>query len=136
MKIVIDLTWLVDFMAAYGWPAVLLVGFSTALLLLYWLWVMFLAVMSLQRAQKAGTLTPAAAVLGAPIALIAEIADITINQTLGTLFLGLPEELTLSERLTRLLGPADKPNTGWRAALARWVGKNLLDAFDWRGKHI
>jgi hypothetical protein len=98
---------------------------------LYALWVLFLAVMNLDRANQAGTLGNFALFLGFPLFLVAWALDVAINQTVGTvLFLDVPREWTLSERLERL-----KVSTDWRGAWADVVLRRLLAPFDTSGRH-
>lgn len=97
----------------------------------YALWVFFLAAMNLARAQAAGTLPDVGKVLGLPLVALAFLLDVAINLTAGTvLLIDWPREWTLSERLERL-----KAGTGWRAYLADWTLRYLLDPFDTTGGH-
>lgn len=94
----------------------------------YALWVFFVAVMHLARVQP---LPLACQVLGYPLAVLAWLLDVGINQTLGSvLLLDLPQEWTLSERLERLKGMH-----GWRGSAADYVLRYLLDPFDPSGGH-
>ncbi len=102
------------------------------LLLLYALWMLFLAVMNLRAAKERGTLPKAALVLALPVVALAVLLDVVVNATLGTLiFLDLPKEWTLSERLSRYL-----PLSTWRGVAALWIGAALLDPFDPSGSHL
>lgn len=107
---------------------VLLAGF----LLLYALWVFFLAVMSLQRAKNAGTLTTTAKVFGYPVLFAGLLLDFIANITVMTILLvELPREGTVTRRLKR----HNASSTGWRKAVAAWA-EPLLDPFDPSGDHI
>ena len=98
---------------------------------LYALWVFFLAVMNLARADQAGTLPRTSFILGVPLLTVAYVLDVAINQTLGTvLLLDMPREWTLSERLERLKSGAD-----WRGIAANAVLRCILAPFDPTGGH-
>ena len=98
---------------------------------LYALWVFFLAVMNLARADAAGTLPRTSLILGIPLLTVAYVLDVAINQTLGNvLFLDWPQEWTLSERLERL-----KSGSDWRAKVAIAVLRCILAPFDTTGGH-
>lgn len=98
----------------------------------YALWVFFLAVMNLRRADKANTLGDFALYLGFPLILVAFLLDVVINLTLGTvLFLEWPAEWTLSERLHRNILFA----VAWRQKMAVTIMRYLLEPFDTTGGH-
>jgi hypothetical protein len=103
-----------------------------ALAAFYLLWVMFLAVMNLKRAQDAGLLHKSARVLGTPLLLAGYVLDTLVNWGVLTLvLLELPRETTVTARLKRHI----KTGAGWRLAVARWFIP-LLDPFDPSGRHI
>lgn len=98
---------------------------------IYVLWIFYLAVMNLKRAKDAGTMTKTALILGYPIAIVGYLFDILVNIFVITLvFIELPHEWTVTARLSRL-----KNTSGWRASMANWFCKNLLDQFDPSGCH-
>lgn len=100
---------------------------------LYTLWVLYLAVMNLVRARRAGTLTRTAFALGSPLLVIAVLLDVTLNIFLFTLLLfELPHEWTVSQRLSRHLHDSE----GWRLKVAVWFGINMLNTFDPSGTHL
>jgi hypothetical protein len=102
-------------------------------LLVFAVWFFFLAVMSLQRINDAGTIPRTAYILGQPILYVGLLIDFLGNVIVASiLFLELPKEWLISARLNRLAAPA----TGWRSVIARWIGTNLLNPFDSRGQHI
>lgn len=106
-----------------------LIGF----LLLYALWVFFLAVMSLKRAKDAGLLTTTAKFFGYPVLLVGLLLDFVANVTVMTLLLcELPREGTVTSRLKRHNSTS---STGWRKAVAAWA-EPLLDPYDPSGDHI
>ena len=97
-------------------------------------WVFYLAAMSLQPHLK--TMRPFAKVHGYAVFLVAVLLDALLHFVVGTvLFLDTPArgELLLTKRLKRYHGPAYVGS--WRAKLADWICKNLLDIFDPNGKH-
>lgn len=103
-----------------------------AVLGLYVLWVFYLAVTNLMRASKAGALSTTAKVLGAPVLLVGWLLDVVINVAVASfVFAELPREVTLSQRLSRLVR-----TEGWRKTLAVWLAKTLLNPFDHTGSHI
>lgn len=101
-------------------------------LLLYALWVFFLAVMSLKRAKDAGLLTTTAKVFGYPVLFTGLLLDFLANIfVLTLLLLELPREGTVTSRLKR----HNARGTGWRKAVASWA-EPLLDPYDPSGDHI
>jgi hypothetical protein len=108
------------------------------LLLIYATWFFFLAVMNLARAKRAGTLSKPALVMGMPILWVGLCVDCLCNLTAACLvFLDLPREWLVTQRLKRYAyDAAGDAAAGWRADLARWFAKNLLDDFDPSGKHV
>jgi len=99
----------------------------------YVLWVLYLAVMNLQRARDAGTLGRAAYCLGLPLLYLGLLVDFLVNVLpVSVLFLELPREMLVTQRLTRHANDVD----GWRKRLAIWFAYNLLDTFDPSGKHV
>lgn len=103
-----------------------------AFLLLYALWVFFLAVMSLKRAKDAGTLTFWNKMFGYPVLFVGLLLDFLANTLVLTVLLGeLPREGTVTARLKR----HNETSTGWRKAVAVWSEQHL-DQFDPSGDHI
>jgi hypothetical protein len=102
------------------------------ILFMYPLWVMYLAVMNLERARDAGTLTPHARALGTPLLFLGLLVDFLYNVVVLTvLFLELPRELLVTARVSR----HKKDGRGFRKALATWFCVNLLDPYDPDGCH-
>lgn len=102
------------------------------ILVLYPLWVFYLAVMNLQRARDAGTLTPDAKALGMPVLYLGLLLDFAFNVlVLSVLFLELPRELLVTARVTR----HKFQGRGFRQQLAIWFCDNLLDPYDPDGCH-
>lgn len=100
--------------------------------LLYLCWVLYLAIMSLYRAERMGTLTPAARRLGWPLLAFGYLVDFVSNMAVTVLFLDLPREPLVTGRLQRY---ADGPDC-WRRRLGLWFARNLLNPFDPKGYHV
>lgn len=101
-------------------------------LLLWALWVFFLAVMTLKRAKDAGLLGFWSKVFGYPVLFIGLALDFLANVlVLSILLFELPREGTVTSRLKR----HNATSTGWRKAVAVWA-EPLLDPFDPSGDHI
>lgn len=102
------------------------------ILALYPLWLFYLAVMGLQRARDAGTLTPDARKLGTPLLYLGLLMDFLYNVVvLSVLFLELPRELLVTARVSR----HKHLGRGFRKMLATWFCDNLLDPYDPDGCH-
>lgn len=100
---------------------------------IYFLWIFYLAVMTLKRARDAGTISKTALLLGYPVLLVGYLLDMVVNVTvLSLLTLDLPREATVSQHLRRLSG-SGKP---FQKSIANWIAVNLLDAFDPSGSHL
>lgn len=99
---------------------------------LYWLWLFYLAVMSLARAKKAGTLSKPALFFGYPILVVGLLIDLLVNVLLTVPFLDLPRETTVTYRLKRYAAGPD----GWRKRVTLWFADDMLDDFDPTGKHV
>ena len=98
---------------------------SLVIILALWLgWVFYLASMSLvENRKELGRAQTAFAYTVIGPAILYDV--IVLNWILGSaIFLDLPREWTLTDRLTRL-----KATTGWRAKLATWVCATLLNPF-------
>lgn len=110
-----------------------LTGAAVGMLALAILWVMYLAVMALQRARDAGLLPPFALRAGKALLAVGLVWDILCNIVPATIiFLELPREATVSARLRRLVLVPD----GWRKRLAAWCAITLLNPFSPGGPHI
>ena len=103
-----------------------------SILLVYSLWIFFLAVMNLKRAQDMGKLSKTARLLGLPILAIGYLLDLLSNMVPMTiLFLEIPKETLVTRRVCRHI----HDSTGYRLKLALWFKDNLLDNFDPTGNH-
>ena len=91
------------------------------------LWIFYLAVMSLFRANANNTLTWQAKVLGYPVLIIGVLLDAMLNIfLLSVILFERPYEWLITKRLTRHI----KNGIGWRYKLALWVCQHLLNPFD------
>jgi hypothetical protein len=108
-----------------------LVKFVVGVFFFMWVtWFLFLGIMTLMAARNAGKLTTLTYVLGYPWALFGAFMDFLVNMSIGTvLFLELPQEWLLTVRCDRLMTYGNP----WRANLANWLCKNLLDPFQTGG---
>ena len=103
-----------------------------ALAMCYVLWLHFLAVMSLQSAINAKTLTPWGLRCGYTVLIPGYLMDVAVQMTVAVLvFAELPRELTVSGRVKRLIATGG----GWRLALALWLRDHMLKPFDPTGRH-
>lgn len=103
-------------------------------LLLWLLWVFYLAVMNLQRVHKAGKLGRVALALGLPVLVVGFVLDVVANLVIFTALLAeLPRwgEWTVTARLKRHLATS----RGYRLAVAHWFETELLAEFDHKGYH-
>jgi hypothetical protein len=97
----------------------------------YVLWVCYLAVMNLKRAQDNNQLTKLALCLGYPVLIFGLLLDVLVNWVFGTLmFLELPKETVLTSRLKR-----HRFSESWRGVLAAFICNQLLNQFDPSGTH-
>lgn len=97
----------------------------------YLLWVLYLAVMNLKRAQMNGTLNLQTKILGYPLVWFAYFIDFTCNLIISVVLLDFPRETTVTEHLKRMKAT----QTGWRLSIAKWF-ETILDQFDPSGDHI
>lgn len=103
-------------------------------LLLFLLWVFFLAAMNLLRVHRAGKLGRVALALGILVIAIGYTLDVLANLVVfSVLLLEWPRwgEWTVTDRLQRHHG--DKT---WRAKVAQWFETELLGEFDPDGSHV
>lgn len=103
-------------------------------LLLWLLWIFYLAVMNLQRVHKGGKLGRVALILGVPALAVGFVLDVLANLVIFTLILcEWPRwgEWTVTARLKRHLATS----RGYRLAVAHWFETELLAEFDHKGYH-
>lgn len=99
---------------------------------LYFLWILYLAIMSLAKAKKEGTLSKPATYLAYPILAIGYLIDCLVNIVIMTIILlELPKEMLVTSRVTR----HKFKSVGWRKRIAVAICKHLLDPFDPSGCH-
>lgn len=99
---------------------------------LYLLWTLYLAVMNLIRARKAGKLSRVAYALGLPLLALGGLLDVLVNLIVCTMiFLELPREFLMTTRLKRHI----RSGTGWRFKVSKFICSKLLDQFDPSGCH-
>ena len=92
---------------------------------LFFFWLLWIVIMGLSRARDEGRLSPTMVRIGIATAYMGLAWDVLCNIFLCTfLFLELPHEATLSQRLRRLVMA-----TGWRSKLALWVAVELVNPF-------
>ena len=100
----------------------ILLGTFGCLFLLFLLWIV---ISGLSRAHAEGRLSPHVIAVGTGIAYIGLAWDVLCNVLICTvIFLDIPREATLSQRLRRLL-----LTTGWRQRLALWFAVDLINPF-------
>ena len=98
----------------------------------YVLWVCCLALCNVYRVKREGKLSKLQLVIASPLLVFGGLLDVLFNLVVGTvLLLDVPQEWTLSQRLSRLNDRQD-----WRGAFARWAGVVMLDPFDPTGRHL
>ena len=102
------------------------------ILTVWTLWVFYLACMNLSKARSEGTLSTVAYIVGYPVLIIGLLLDFLVNVVVFTVILfEWPKELTVTRRLKRHIKLG-----GWRAKVAAWLAKYILDPFDPSGRHI
>lgn len=104
------------------------VGFG----LIYATWLFYLAIMNLQRAREAGSLTTWGLRFGYPLLMVGYLLDALSNIVVLTFILAEPpREWLVTARLSRHI----KAGSGYRYNVAKWMCGNLLDGFDPSGCH-
>jgi len=94
-------------------------------------WVLFLACMSLKRADDAGTLKGAARSMGKVVLATGFVSDFLLNWWfLSVVTLHVAPEWLVTQHLERLMG---KPN--WQGRYARYLCSTWLNPFDPSGRH-
>lgn len=99
---------------------------------LYLFFILYVASMGMIRAHKEGKLNSILWVLCVPFVALSWVIDVIHNITLFTLlYLELPRELTVTERLKRHVSEHT-----FRGKLSRWIAETLLNPFDYSGNHV
>lgn len=108
-----------------------LAAIGGTLALIYALWVYYLAVMCLKRANDHLPLFGATRIAAMSVLWPGYLLDFLTNMFVMTvLLLELPREWLVTARLSR-----HSRDDGWRGVLSRWVCSALLDRFDPSGCH-
>lgn len=99
---------------------------------LYLFFILYVASMGMVRAHKEGKLNSILWILCVPFVALSWVIDVIHNITLFTLlYLELPRELTVTERLKRHVGEHT-----FRGKLSRWIAETVLNPFDYSGNHV
>lgn len=99
---------------------------------LYLFFIMYVAGMGMVRAHAEGKLNGVLWVLCLPFVALSWVIDVLHNVTVFTLiFVELPRELTVTERLKRHV-----TQQTFRGKLARWIADTLLNSFDHTNNHV
>lgn len=105
-----------------------------AFLSLYFLWIFYIAVMSLKRAKENNILSKPALCFGVPILLVGYLLDVLVNlAVLPFILLDIPRSWTVTGTLKYHIYKSE--SGGWREKLSSWFCSNLLNTFDPDGKH-
>lgn len=106
--------------------------FLGSVLLIYMLWVYYLAVMCLKQANDKTPLSGFTKIMAWTVLYPGLLLDFLANVfVMSVLFVELPKEWVVTVRLSRHI----KDENGWRKSLAKWFCFNLLDRFDPSGCH-
>ena len=107
---------------------------SFILLTLWALWILYVAMMNVKGVTLDDHLPWQAKLLVYPTIVVFDIVEFIANVFACTiLFLDLPKEITVSDRLRRYA--ADPEKYGWRLVIVNFI-KPMLDPFDPTGPHI
>ena len=104
---------------------------AATLLIIYLLWVHFVAIMHLMHMRDDGLLTRSQKAIGYTALAVGLVLDVALQVLISALFLELPREWTVSGRLWRL----SNGTPGWRQRLALKLRTALLDTADPSGTH-
>ena len=100
-------------------------------LVLYALWIFYIAVMNIKRVRDAGQLSKFAEILGYPVLFIGLALDFIANVfVVSVLLLEWPKEMTVTSRFKR-----HNAAGGWRKKVVA-VFEPILDPFDPSGDHV
>lgn len=110
----------------------ILLCIAASILFFYHVWWSYLGVMSLYRAKREGTLPPETERFAKPGLWWAYLVDFLGNVLAVVVFLDLPREWLITDRLQRY---ADGQPT-WRRGMARVIDGYLLGLFDPKGYHV
>lgn len=106
-------------------------AYVIAFLMLYLLWLFYLAVMSLKRARDNGTLSKSAYYLAQPIVIFGVAYDVVCNLTaMSLIMLEIPKEWKVTDRVSRHLDGQKN-----RGRISRYMCHDFLDPYDPSGCH-
>lgn len=104
---------------------------ASSFVILYALWIFYIAVMNLKRVKDADKLSKFAKVLGYPVLFIGLMLDLIANIfVVSVLLLEFPKELTVTSRFKR-----HNATESWRKKVVS-VFEPILDPFDPSGDHV
>ena len=104
---------------------------AASFVILYALWIFYIAVMNLKRVKDAGKLNTFAKILGYPVLFVGIVLDIIANVFVMTvILLELPKEPLVTSRLKR-----HNRTGGWRKKVVQFL-EPILDPFDPSGDHV
>jgi hypothetical protein len=108
-----------------------LLPIAIAVACVWFLYIFYAAVMNFQQARDSNRMGPMMRYTALPALFVGLLLDAFVNITVCTLlFLELPQEWLVTSRLSR-----HQKRTGWRAKIASWLCKHLLDPLDPSGCH-
>ena len=104
------------------------------LLSLWWLWILYIAMMNVKRALMQGDIPWQAKMLVVPTKWIFDVVEFFCNVVVCTvIFVDWPKEITVSDRLRRYHRNPTCPT--WRMIIVNFI-KPMIDPFDPTGTHI
>lgn len=110
----------------------ILIYIVVAILVTYFLYVFYAAVMNIKRVRDMGKLNTMGKVLGYPTLFIGLVLDAIVNIfVMSVLLLEIPQELTVTSRLKR----HNRESTGWRLNIVKFF-EPVLDPLDPSGDHV
>jgi len=110
----------------------ILIYIAVAILVTYFLYVFYAAVMNIKRVCDMGKLNTMGKVLGYPTLFIGLVLDAIVNIfVMSVLLLEIPQELTVTSRLKR----HNRESTGWRLSIVKFF-EPVLDPLDPSGDHV
>jgi hypothetical protein len=119
------MNWYLILLYVLGAVGLIIVTMPVAIL---FTWILYLAIMNLQRCRDNGTLPDFSRKIGTPLLYVGLFNVIWIT----VLFVDLPPDWLITGRLKKYVHGPD----GWRKNLAHWFAANMLDPFDPSGKHV
>ena len=112
-------------------PVIIGYYITASFVVLYALWIFYIAVMNLKRVKDAGKLNTFSKILGYPVLFVGIVLDIIANVFVMTMILlEPPKELLVTSRLKR-----HNQAGGWRKKVVQFF-EPILDPFDPSGDHV